>query len=138
MDAYWYAMDKTNPDYIVSYKHEPMANHTYLAMAFYCQTHHFKHSQWNRMAPRRQAFLMSRQIIEGRTAEPMANVQITPTEASFVNVEEKCTAIDEMALDVNQNPPDQEVIISYNISIALVFDILEPSYNSSVVCSSGN
>lgn len=86
-----------------------MANHSYQAMATFCQTHHFKHSPWNRLAPRRQTILLCRQIVEGRQPEALSETQITPTDAKFVRVAERCTPLDVVELEVVMEPPEQEV-----------------------------
>lgn len=109
-DAYWYIDDEADPDDMnFSYKHEPMVNHSYQAMAQFCQTHQFKHSPWNRLAGRRQAIMLSRQIVEGRQPEALAETQITPGDAYFVRTEEKCTPLTVVELEVRKEPMVQEV-----------------------------
>lgn len=108
VDTFAYVQRADRPELRLSYKHEPMANHTYAAMGYFCQTHHFQRSVWNRLAGRREAIVQVRQIVENRAAEPFAAVRVTPADAYGVRVEEVCTALTELVLEYHMEPAVQE------------------------------
>lgn len=107
LDAFWYINGMSNV------KHDAMCNHTYLCIGHFCQTHQFRRSAWNVLANRREAIVLSRQIIENRAAEQFVEVKITPHDAYIVRVEELCTSLDEVSLFHHLTPPDQEVRVSF-------------------------
>lgn len=110
-DAFWYINGTINV------KHEAMCYHTYLCIGQFCQTHQFQRSAWNVLANRREAIILSRQIIENRAPEPFAEVKITPHDAYFVRVEELCTSLDIVSLFHHMVPPEQEVSVCENYLI---------------------
>lgn len=94
---------------IICLKHFAMCQHTYSCLSNFCLTHQVQWSKWNRIGSRRTAILLSRQIIENRAPEEMAEIKITPGDAYFVRTEELCTPIDKINLEYHLDPPTQEV-----------------------------
>lgn len=116
-DAMWYLREHdADNDMPVSYKHEPMANHTYACMGYFCQTHQFRWSVWNRLSARREVLMSVRQVAENRRVKvesSAAIVLIRPESASFVRVEELCKPLaEQVQLAYHPEPPEQEVILS--------------------------
>lgn len=98
VDAGWYVEN-------VCKKHTTMELHTYKSMAVYCLSHHFSWSVWNRWAHRRVA------IFEARMSGQNASRQImtTPLKTASVNIRERCTPLEEVELDYELDPPEQDV-----------------------------
>lgn len=82
IDSKWYIPD------ILCNKHEAMVQHTYTCMAYFCLTHHFKLSEWNRLADRRIALFLVKELIENRF-DDFTEIKITPLDAYFVRTENK-------------------------------------------------
>lgn len=115
-DAMWYLPEHdADNDMPVSYKHEPMANHSYACMGYFCQTHQFRRSVWNRLSARREVLMSVRQVAENRRIKvesSAAIVLIRPESASFVRVEELCKSLaEQVQLAYHPEPPEQEVIL---------------------------
>lgn len=120
IDAVAYAQksaDMSLPDDEVplSYKHEPTVNHIYSTMGYYCQTHNFMRSLWNRLSGRREAVLIVHKQNEagksGAAVEPALPMQVlvTPERVECVRVEELCTELDQVKLRYPLDPPEQSV-----------------------------
>lgn len=119
VDTFWYVYAADRDEALISYKHEPMANHVYASLGYFCQTHQFQRSVWNRLAGRREAIMNVRQVVENRAPEPMAEVRVTPVDAYFVRTEEMCTALTEVVLEYHMEPAVQEVITIYWIGVCV-------------------
>lgn len=102
IDASCYVQD-------VSEKHRPMELHTYKSMAFYCLSHSFKSSVWNRFADRRVALFESKMIAK----TDFDLIMVTPLKTANVNVRERCTPMDVVELDYEMIPPNQDVRVVY-------------------------
>lgn len=143
VDAMWYLSEHdADTETPVSYKHEPMANHSYACMGYFCQTHHFQRSVWNRLCARREVLMSVRQVAENRRGkvEGSAVVLVQPGSASFVRVEELCTPIaEEVKLAYHPEPPEQEVSIDSSTRSTMLFNIPPPPpvrpFSSAATCS---
>uniref|UniRef100_A0A1A9VTK6 CASC1 C-terminal domain-containing protein n=1 Tax=Glossina austeni TaxID=7395 RepID=A0A1A9VTK6_GLOAU len=70
-------------------KHLPMELHTYNCMTVHCSEMKFTHSQWNRLAKRRDIILQTVQWKDN--PDNTVLMHITPEETTFVEVKEMCT-----------------------------------------------
>lgn len=99
----------------ISYKFEPLVNHIYATLGYYCQTHAFRRSVWNGMAARREALLSVQKCLDERAAAAAGAtadwqvVRVTPTAATCVRVEELCTELDKVQLRYHLQPAEQTV-----------------------------
>lgn len=103
IDSKWYITD------VLCNKHEAMVQHTYKCMAYFCLTHHFKLSKWNRFAQRRTALLLAKELIEN-SLDDFTEIKITPLDVYFVRTENKAKD-SEIWLVHHIEPETQEVFI---------------------------
>lgn len=94
-------------------KHDGLENHNYKCMAFFCQSHSFKRSKWNRWAHRRVCCIN----IRNQPEEDYKILMTTPLKAAYVDVRELCTDLSIVKLDFQLKPPDQEVWLIQTIKI---------------------
>lgn len=104
IDAKWYIPE------ILYNKHEAMCQHTYKCIRYFCLTHHFKLSQWNRLAHRRIGLLCVKEIIENSN-DNFLEIKITPLDAYIVRIENKSIKENESEniLKYFKEPQEQEV-----------------------------
>jgi hypothetical protein len=86
-------------------KHEALENYNYKNIAFFCQSHSFKKSKWNKWSHRRVHTIN----IKNSPDNEYKTLMITPLKAAYVDVRELCTDLSVVELDYQLNPPDQRV-----------------------------
>lgn len=89
-----------------------MCQHTYKCIRYFCLTHHFKLSEWNRYAHRRIGLLCVKEIIENSNTDDFKEIKITPLDAYIVRTENQPAKENEteIVLKYFNEPEDQDVI----------------------------